>query len=493
MKREVELMASLVERQFPAKALMTGLRSIGYSFSSAVADIIDNSISALADKIDIYSDPLSSVPYFCILDNGRGMDEQELDNAMLPGSDRNSVEDGELELGRFGLGLKSASLSQCREFIVASKKDGIIRAMTFDLDVIEDKNKLMLGVLSDNEISNLPHISDLNTYETGTLVIWTKFDKIEVLAKNFEDSFRSLVSESKKHVELVFHRFYDDISIYFHGKRIDKRDPFLIDSIGRQQTGRTSTINVNGSMIVVTPYTLPFANSLTTEEKALLGNPKSIYDEQGFYLYRNRRLISWGSWMRMGIKSELNKLARIKVDIPSTLDYVWMLDVKKSSAKIPDKIKDQIKMAVEDSVVRSKRTTKFPGTKEQSVGFKVWDRINEHEGKIRYQINRDTPSIATLYAALGEEEKKLLDIALSQIECYLPKYSISNDNNDELTILNSGSDSEEEHLIDEIQQIIAMCSPEDRRRVFDSIFISEGYQSLLKRKEEIKDRVFGDE
>ena len=85
-----------------------------------------------------------------------------------------------------------------------------------------------------------------------------------------------------------------------------------MDSIGRQQTGRKSEINVDGAIITVIPYTLPFANTLTPEEKALLGNQKSIYDEQGFYLYRNRRLISWGSWMHMGIRSELNKLAGSK-------------------------------------------------------------------------------------------------------------------------------------------------------------------------------------
>jgi hypothetical protein len=486
-------MSELIERDFPAKALMTGLRSIGYSFSTAVADIIDNSISAQATEIKIYSDPLASAPYFCILDNGCGMNAAELDNAMLPGSDREGIQDSETELGRFGLGLKSASLSQCREFTVASKKYGKVRAMSFDLDVIEKENRLLLKVLTESEIDCLPHIDDLRTYETGTLVVWFKFDKIEGLAKNFEDSFRALVAESKKHIELVFHRFYKEISIFYHDKRVERRDPFLIDSVGRQQTGRTSTINVNGSIITVIPYTLPFANSLTSEEKALLGNPKSIYDDQGFYLYRNRRLISWGSWMHMGIRSELNKLARICVDIPSSLDSVWMLDVKKSSAKIPDKIKDLIKMAVSDSIVRSKRTVKFPGAKEQSVEFKVWDRINEHEGKIRYQINRDTPAIAALVDALGEEERKLLDIALSQIESYLPKYSISNDSMDALTIVNSGEDSEEEHLIEEIEQIIALCDPEKRESMFDAIFVAEGYQALYRRKDEIKRRLFGNE
>lgn len=131
-------MGELVEKQFPVKTLLTGLRAIGYSFSTAVADIIDNSVSAEADTVNIYFDPIADIPFFCILDNGRGMNFAELNNAMMPGSDRTNKEDSDLELGRFGLGLKSASLSQCREFIVASKKYGKINAMAFDLDVIED-------------------------------------------------------------------------------------------------------------------------------------------------------------------------------------------------------------------------------------------------------------------------------------------------------------------------------------------------------------------
>lgn len=486
-------MSELVERQFPAKALLTGLRAIGYNFSTAVADIMDNSISAGASEIKVYSDPTCSVPYFCILDNGCGMSADELDNAMLPGSDRTHKEDSKLELGRFGLGLKSASLSQCREFTVASKKDGKLNCMSFDLDVIEAKNKLLLKQLTDDEINKLPQIDKLADYNSGTIVIWTKFDKIEGRARNFEDSFRAVIADSKKHVELVFHRFYTKVKIYYNNRLVDRRDPFLLGSVGRQQTGRISTIRIDGSEIVVIPYTLPFANTLTTEEKALLGNPKSIYDEQGFYLYRNERLISWGSWMRMGIRSELNKLARIQVDIPSSLDSVWMLDVKKSSARIPDKIKDRIKMAVEDSIVRSKRTTKFPGVKEQSAACKIWDRIIEHEGKVRYQINRNAPAILALNDAIGDTEKELLEIALSQIESYLPKYSIVNDNMDALNIVNSAKDCEEERLIEEIEKIISIFDPHMQRAQFDSIFLAESYQCLYYRKDEIKRRIFGDE
>lgn len=486
-------MGELVERSFPAKSLLNGLRAIGYSFSTAVADIIDNSISANATYIDLYFDPIATVPYFCILDNGYGMDADELNNAMLPGSDRSDKPDSETELGRFGLGLKSASLSQCREFIVVSKKFDKINAMSFDLDVIEYYDKLMLRVLDREEYECLPYFSKLNEYESGTLVVWNKFDKIESSSKSFEDSFRSVVSDAKKHIELVFHRFYDTIEIRLNEKRIEKRDPFLLASFGRQQTGRTSVIQINGSSITVTPYTLPFANSLTSEEKALLGNPKSIYDEQGFYIYRNKRLILWGNWLHLGVRSELNKLARVQVDIPSMLDELWTLDVKKSSAKIPDKIKARIKASVEDSVGRSRRTTKFPGVKEQTAEMKVWDRITEHDGKIRYQINRDIPAISALNNVLSESEKELFEIILSQIECYLPKYSIANDNMDSLTIVNSGNDAEEERLIQEIEAIISLCDESVMEAVLDNIFIAENYQRLISRKEEIKRRIIKNE
>lgn len=480
-------MSESVERQFPAKTLLLGLRAIGYSFSTAVADIIDNSISAEATEIKIYSDPLADIPFFCILDNGYGMTTKELDNAMLFGSNREDKEECELELGRFGLGLKSASLSQCRKFIVASKKYGKIRAMAFDLDLIDDK--LWLLQLDQNEIDLLPHINDLRNYETGTLVIWEKFDKIEGLAKNFEVSFREAVAESKKHVEFVFHRFYNQIKIYYNEKRVERRDPFLTDSLGRQQTGRTSNITVDGSTITIIPYTLPFANTLTTEEKALLGNPKSIFDEQGFYLYRNKRLISWGSWMRMGIRSELNKLARIQVDIPSTLDSVWMLDVKKSSAKIPDKIRDRIRIAVEDSIVRSKRTVKNPGLKEATIEHKIWDKINEHDGNVRYVINRDNPFIQALSSVIGTEENELLEVLLSQIEACIPKYRIQNDVIDSLNIVNSMDDAENDVLVEQVLKCVGFFPKEQQANKLMELLGLEAYKTIADKKAELLKRV----
>lgn len=482
-------MSKLVEREFPAKALMTGFRSMGYSFSTAVADIIDNSISAKATKINVFSDPLCDEPYFCILDNGIGMDEKKLDNAMLPGSDREGVEDSDLELGRFGLGLKSASLSQCKIFTVASKQSGNLLAMAFDLNVIETENKLFLKILSPDEVDKIPMIEKLKEQESGTIVVWNDFDRIRSLAKNFEDSFRTLVGESKKHVELVFHRFYDVVEIYYHGRRIEKRDPFLKSALGRQQTGRTTGISVENSEITVTPYTLPFAKTITAEEMTLLGNPKSIYDDQGFYLYRNKRLISWGSWMRMGIRSELNKLARIQVDIPSSLDSVWMLDVKKSSAKIPDKIKDYLKIAVEDSVIRSKRTVRNPGVKEAAPTHNIWERINEHDGNVRYEIDRENPLIVGIYKTLSERQKDLLDSLLIQLEQSIPKYRIHNDVIDSVNITNDSLGANENELMQQICIVMELYPESEKINVLDRLLSTESYLSIASKKEEICKRL----
>lgn len=482
-------MSELVERAFPAKALMTGFRSMGYSFSTAVADIVDNSISAEATRVEVFSDPLCSKPYFCVLDNGHGMDEPHLDNAMLPGSDREGIQDSEIELGRFGLGLKSASLSQCKVFTVATKQNGKVIAMAFDLNVIEETNKLFLKVLSSNEIQELPMIDRLVSNEHGTLVIWTDFDKIREFAKDFEESFRSLVAESKKHVELVFHRFYDEVEIYYHGRRIERRDPFLTCALGRQQTGRTTTINVEGSEVKVTPYTLPFAKNITTEELALLGNPKSIYDDQGFYLYRNRRLISWGSWMRMGIRSELNKLARIRVDIPSSLDSVWMLDVKKSSAKIPDKIKDYLKIAVEDSVVRSKRTIRNPGVKEATPAHNVWERITERDGNVRYEIDRTNPLIQGINKTFSNEQRDLFEALLIQLEQSIPKYRIHNDVIDAVTITNDSLDTDENVLVEQIIKVLSLYPDNEKENVLDRLLATESYLSVSSKRESIKSRL----
>ena len=411
----------------------------------------------------------------------------ELDNAMTLGSDRDEKEDSEYELGRFGLGLKSASFSQCLRLTVASKNCNRINAMRYDLNKIQEKNEWLLDILDSEEIDSLPEIDLLKKANTGTLVIWQCFDKIMEESDSFKNSFINAIGVAKSHIELVFHRFWDDIEISFNGHRIEKRDPFLTNAPNHQE-GRTMTINVDGQDIFVTPFVLPYANSLTEDNKRMLGNPKSIYDDQGFYIYRNKRLIIWGSWLRMKIRSEFNKLARVRVDIPSSLDSLWMLDVKKSSAKIPDKIKDQLQISIKDSIVRSKREVKYPGKKEAEAEHPLWQRIDLHGGKVKYEINREDNS---LYSALADmlDDKQLiaLNTYLDKIEEFIPKGLIVSDNADSLNIVNSDVDSDEEDLIQKVLLISSYSI--DQEIAVCHLLEGQAFEKIAYRKKEILGRL----
>lgn len=471
----------------PAKSLIQGLRCIGYNFSTALADIIDNSISSDAKHIQVLSNPDDEEPYVVIFDDGHGMGFKELDNAMTLGSNRDEKEDSEYELGRFGLGLKSASFSQCLRLTVASKNCNRINAMRYDLKKIQEKNEWLLDILDSNEIDSLPEIDLLKNAKTGTLVIWQCFDKIMEESDSFKNSFINTIGAAKSHIELVFHRFWDDINISFNGHRIEKRDPFLTNAPNHQE-GRTMTINVDGQDIFVTPFVLPYANSLTEDNKRMLGNPKSIYDDQGFYIYRNKRLIIRGSWLRMKIRSEFNKLARVRVDIPSSLDSLWMLDVKKSSAKIPDKIKDQLQISIKDSIVRSKREVKYIGKKESEAEHPLWQRIDLHGGKVKYEINRgDNPLYSALAEMLDDKQLVALNTYLDKIEEFIPKGLIVSDNADSLNIVNSDADSDEEELIEQVL-FLASCSNDPEIAVC-RLLEGQTFEKIAYRKKEILGRL----
>ena len=436
-------------------SLLFAIRSIGYSFKTAVADIIDNSISAKANVINIYSDPLDK-PFVCFIDNGSGMTYNELKEAMLLGAQKDNRD--VLDLGRFGLGLKSASLSQCRKFSVVTKRNNKLYGMRFDIDENEKKQDWVIFNLSPEQLQSLPMYNKFSTLTSGTMVVWEEFDRIENSTKSFEKTFRHQIAESKSHVEFVFHRFYDTIKIFFNEVRIEKRDPFLKASYGRQQEGRGVNVKLSGQTINITPYTLPYSNSLTHEEKQLLGNPKSIYDEQGLYLYRNERLIAWGSWFHTEVRSELNKLARVQVDIPSTLDDIWMLDVKKSSARIPDIIKEKIRVAVNDSTMRSHGTIGHPRQKRLAAKYDIWNRFLSPDSKsVSYRINRSNPLLESLSGRLNHEESKLFESILRQIESFIPKTDIHLDECKDIAIVDPWS-SNKEDLENELISLAQMSS-----------------------------------
>lgn len=315
-----------------APVLMESTRAIGYSLEAAIADIIDNSIAAKAGKVQLSFFPVGDA-YVSILDNGTGMDDAQMNIAMQYGSKSPTETRDSSDLGRYGLGLKTASLSQCRVLTVISKQGDQVIGRRWDLDYVIKTGAWSLLILDKEDFASVPHISDLYEQESGTLVVWQNLDRLLMGEVDYEKSLGRKMDEVRQHLELVFHRYLSGesgikkLEILFNGVKLKAADPFLIKK--STQAMDTETLVIRGKRILVTPYILPHISKMTEEEKNQLGGKDGIRKRQGFYVYRNKRLLIWGTWFRMMRQGDLSKLARVMVDIPNDLDDLWTLDIKK--------------------------------------------------------------------------------------------------------------------------------------------------------------------
>lgn len=403
-----------------APSLIESMRSLGYSFSSAIADLIDNSISANASEISILSEP-SINPWLIIFDDGYGMSKEELYEAMRYGSKNPLEERRKDDLGRFGMGLKAASLSQCRRFLVVSKKDNDINACSWDLDFVIERGAWVLKCFSDEEISQYVHIDMLEKVETGTYILLEDFDRIKEGTSDLNETFNKHLSDMVNHIALVFHRFIEEgLNISFNGTKIEGRDPFLSAHPATQKK-RESSFYINNEKITLKPFILPHLSKLSQIDLDKLGGKERLRNDQGFYVYRNKRLIIWGTWFRLERKDELNKLARVRVDIPNSLDYMWAIDIKKSTATLPDIIKRNMFNAIYETVLSSERVYTYrgrPEKKEKDIEV-IWEKIRMRDG-YRYAVNRNIPQLKLLTATMEPEQVKLLNSVIDGIENAFP-------------------------------------------------------------------------
>lgn len=403
-----------------APSLIESMRAIGYSFSSAIADLIDNSISAKAKKIDIISDPGNN-PSLFILDDGIGMSSEKLYEAMRYGS-RNPLEErSEDDLGRFGLGLKSASLSQCRKLVVVSKQGKAINSYAWDIDYVISSGDWTLNEYNEDEINQIPNVDLLKDLPSGTLIYLSDFDRIKEGTQDLASTFNKCLDDMHEHLSLVFHRFIEDgLVININNLAIEAKDPFLSYHKATQKKQDIS-IFINEKQILLKPFILPHLSKLSQEDILKIGGKENLKTEQGFYVYRNKRLIIWGTWFRLERKDELNKLARVRVDIPNSLDYMWSIDIKKSTATLPDIIKKNLFNAVFESVQSSETVHTYRGRKEKKdkdIEY-IWERVKARDG-FRYEINRNLPQIKILEETLDEKQIKYLDNVLKSLEEFFP-------------------------------------------------------------------------
>lgn len=387
---------SFLNIQPSPSALVQALRDIGYSMESAVADVIDNSITAGANMINVRFAWNNAQPWFAIIDNGKGMTSAEMTDAMRLGY-RNPLEDrDDNDLGRFGLGMKTASFSQCCKLTLISKQEGYLACREWDLDLIEQNpaDGWRLRVLEEDKIKQDKQILNLLPFisKQGTIVLWRKLDRYDEL----ESKLNTLVDQTRTHLALVFHRFLSPgggkkrLRILINNDPVEAFNPFNQAHPATQELPEQK-IQVEGQAITVQPYILPHFNKTSKVEYRKYAGLGGYLQNQGFYVYRNRRLIIKGTWFRLIKKEELTKLIRVQIDIPNSLDHLWKIDVKKSHASPPENIRNELKQVIDKIGLAGKRVYRQRGQKLAStVKTPAWNRVAA-EGKIFYEINRNHP------------------------------------------------------------------------------------------------------
>ena len=420
-------------------ALLASLRDIGYNVETAIEDLIDNSITAKASRIEIRMIWNEGEPWVAILDNGKGMSSSDLLQAMKLGSKSPLEERDKDDLGRFGLGLKTASFSQCKQLTVLTFNKGKNSAAEMDLDVViknSDKG-FRVGILNDDDIRSLSILNDefpeFLTSKNGTLVLWRKMDRIDsfdhILTR--ERKFNSMSSNVKDRIQLTFHRFMKKekqnpkIEIVFNKDSLQHIDPFNSKQLKTRELPQ-KTLKLESKKILTQAYILPH-HSIGEDEYKKHELPGGYFMNQGFYVYRNRRLITRGTWLRLTHRSELTKLVRVRIDIPNSLDDLLRVNVMKSSLILPETLKEQLNQVLDqirDAGVQVYRKRAKRVISE--VSDPLWIRIKK-DGKISYEINQDNRLITSLSNDLDEDQFDKLSILIKALESCFPTMPFFND------------------------------------------------------------------
>lgn len=457
-----------------AHLLLSSLRSVGYTEDTAIADILDNCISAGADIIKIKFD--WKYKRIIIVDNGSGMQENELLNAMRIGSANPNDNRLDIDLGRFGMGMKTASFSLGKKLLVVTKYHNTIANACWDLNRIELDNEWNLYI-EDNKCEIVSFAtSELDKFENGTAIIISDLDRL-IDCNNIEKSknrFYNIIKKVKKHLSLVFHRFIeeDGICIEVNNNVINPWNPFLINNRATQELA--SEI-YEEKEVLVQPYILPHKTKFATEDDYNnAGGIKGWLNSQGFYVYRNRRLIAYGTWFGKIRKEYSFNLARIKLDISSKYDFDWKIDIKKSKAVPPVYLDDLISNVIYRSTEKSTKIYNSRGAygkrkKNINENLKfVWEQKKDSTGRTMFFLNKNHPLLTNLISELNDDIKKQLKAYLALVENYSP------------IVISGLSDSIKNLNIDSVKNIHEM----DKLKIQEYCKI---YKKLKFEKEEIID------
>ena len=402
-----------------ASAMLESLRGLGYTVATAIADIVDNSISAGAATIDIRFEWAGQDSFVRIVDDGRGMDDASLESAMRLGARDPREGRARDDLGRFGMGLKTASFSQARRLTVASRTTGgSVACLRWDLDRINEGAAGQWPLFEGPEAGSEPRVSALDTMKHGTVVLWETLDRIVTEGFAATD-FHDLVDQVDSHLAMTFHRLVGPrLSILLNGRKVAPWDPFLTGNPSKRW--ESDEYQLSGAPdVTVQCHVLPHRDFLKPEAYEKAGGPAGWTSQQGFYVYRNERLLLAGTWLRLGergkawTRDEPHRLARIRLDIPNTADADWKINILKSAAAPPVRLRTQLTRLATETRLKARDVFAFRGGRSVSVPTvagglpDLWAARTLSQGTT-YRIARDHDIVASVLDRAGPLRNDLL-------------------------------------------------------------------------------------
>ncbi len=419
-----------------AESTFEGHRAFGYDLATALADLVDNSITAQAKRVWLdfeWDGPTSTIT---VTDDGEGMVEAELLAAMRLSS-RNPREDRAAhDLGRFGLGLKTASLSQCRRFTVRTcQLRGKAVTRCWDLSVIEAAKdwRLLRSGDADAEVC----FKRLASLTRGTAVLWQVLDRTCASTRTDSEQdhqhFLLRIDEVRTHLSLVFHRLIggrSGIKLFVNDRPIEPWDPYLEDAAATHLLAPT-TLPFGRAKVHVHPYVLPHLSKLPKKRVEEAAGPRGWNGHQGYYIYRNQRLLVAGDWLGFWPRQDLYRLARIRVDLPNTIDDHWQIDVTKSRAVPPPALRGELKRIGEKTRSEARRIYTHRGAKltprADEARTLLWEPRAKHD-KTFYRLNGGHPLLKHVLGTTTD--KPALKALLRLIEETIPLHHIIVENSE---------------------------------------------------------------
>jgi hypothetical protein len=347
----------------PSAARLTeSLRDIGYDFPAAVADLVDNSITAGATRVEITIEYDSLNSRILICDDGSGMTANGVQESLRFGSRRPY---GCGDLGRYGLGLKTASLSQARSLTVVSRagtKNVTVRQLALDT-ILEFDEWLVTAPKMTPLLERAKHMLGEGT---GTVVVWEKLDRIFQEQKPeggwARRRIERLAEKAAEHLALVFHRFLEGdvvpkVDIILNGEKVLPWNPFAVDEPATVQLPLQTfevAVGESSGIVRLSRYVLPSRNAISAQsEWDRLSGPRKWNRQQGLYIYRANRLVQWGGWAGLRGIDEHLKLARASLDFDTDLDLAFNINVAKMRVGIPAQLRSMIERPVHDLCIRA--------------------------------------------------------------------------------------------------------------------------------------------